>query len=418
MKKYQAEKAILLGVKVGKETWRECKLSLKELEGLAYTSGAIIVDTLKQELKMLNRPSFFGKGKILEIKEIIEKTQADLVIVDFDLSPAQNRNLEKDLEIKVVDRTGLILDIFALRARSKEGKMQVALAQAVYMLPRLVGAWSHFGKSGGGIGTRGPGETQLEEDRRVVRNKIASIRKDLEKITETRHLHRAKRESQPIPIVSLVGYTNAGKSTLLNRLTHAGVLSEDKLFATLDPTLRKFRLPSGREILFADTVGFIRKLPHELVEAFKSTFEEVSRSTLLVQVVDVSNPYWRDQMKTVRSVLKDLALDKKRMIIAYNKCDLMPGFKRKNGAMISALHGQGADDFISMIEDKLCTREKKLDFTVPYEKGETVNWVYRVGSVSSREDLSQGVRLVASLSSKFRKILKADPDIEIHGLIA
>ncbi|HEX5035394.1 MAG TPA: GTPase HflX [bacterium] len=344
----------MVGIRHPRQSTLDARESLFELERLVHTAGALVISTTQQELKKIEPSTFIGKGKLEEISDLVRETQADTVVFDEDLTPGQNRNLEEKLRCKVVDRTGLILDIFAQHARTKEGKLQVELAQCMYLMPRLVGQWAHFGRLGGGIGTRGPGETQLEVDRRRIRERISRIKGQLERVEVSRQLHRQKRAGVPIPTVAMVGYTNAGKSTLMNYLTHAGVLVEDKLFATLDPMVRRLSLPSGREVLLSDTVGFIRKLPHQLVDAFKATFEEVRGADLLLHVIDVSYPTWPQQKECVEAVLRELGLHHKPTIEVYNKIDLL-GASAANGhgARISARSGKGVPELLQQIEDRL-----------------------------------------------------------------
>ena len=282
--------------------------SVRELARLADTAGLEVVGEAVQTVRRINAGSFIGHGKVEEVRGRAEDARADVVIFDEPLSPAQQRNLERELNRKVIDRSALILDIFAQRARSLEGKMQVELAQLQYLLPRLTRQWTHLSRLGGGVGTRGPGETQLEVDRRRVRTRIGQLHRRLRDVERTRGLHRHERATVPFPTVALVGYTNSGKSTLMNRLTQAGVLVEDRLFATLDPTVRRLRLPEGLTVLLADTVGFIHKLPHQLVEAFKSTLEEVRAADLLLHVVDVSQSTWPEQVQVVDSVLEEIEI--------------------------------------------------------------------------------------------------------------
>jgi len=412
-----AERAILVGIRHPRESSLDARESLFELERLVHTAGAVVVATTQQEIKKIEPSSYVGKGKLEEITALIAQTQADTVVFDEDLTPGQNRNLEKAFRCKVVDRTGLILDIFAQHAKSKEGKLQVELAQCIYFMPRLVGQWEHFGRLGGGIGTRGPGETQLEVDRRRVRERISRIKQQLEKVETARHLHRNKREGVPIPTVAMVGYTNAGKSTLMNQLTQAGVLVEDKLFATLDPTVRRLKLPAGRQVLLSDTVGFIRKLPHALVEAFKATFEEVRAADLLLHVIDCSYPTWRQQKEVVESVLQELGLQDKPVIEVYNKIDLL-GASAANGhgVRISARTGQGVEELLNQIEDKLHADFRTFRIKVPYAKGDFLEWLYRVGEVQGREDEEDGVWMQVALSPDDAGRLRKERSIRMQVL--
>lgn len=302
------------------------RASLLELADLARTAGAKVVGSLTQRL---NKPThyYLGKGKLEQLKEAVQAKRVDTVICDDELTPTQQRNMERALEekIKVIDRTALILDVFAAHAQTREGRLQVELAQHEYLMPRLAGQWSHLERLGGGIGTRGPGESQIETDRRLVRNRIQRIKKALDQVSRQRDLYRARRRNEGIPVVSLVGYTNAGKSTLLNSLTAAGVTAEDKLFSTLDPVTRKVRLDSGREVLFTDTVGFIQKLPPAIVAAFRATLEEIREARIIVHVADVSSPNLANHIDEVESILEDLEITDKPTVLALNKADLLPG---------------------------------------------------------------------------------------------
>lgn len=311
--------AVLVGVCRYPQARWEAEDSLAELEQLARSAGARVADAVLQERDRLDPRYLIGKGKALEIRQ--RCAGADLVILDEELSGSQQRNLEELLGKRVVDRTGLILDIFAQRAQSREGKLQVELAQLDYFLPRLAGAWTHLERLGGGIGTRGPGETQLESDRRRIRTRMAKVRRDLEQVRRHRALLRRPRRKVPFPILALVGYTNAGKSSILNALTHAGVVVRDQLFATLDPTLRRLALPDDRVALLSDTVGFIRKLPHQLVAAFQATLEEIQEATVLLHVVDISHPHAEAQQAAVESVLGELGLAGRPTILVFNKID-------------------------------------------------------------------------------------------------
>ena len=325
----------------------EAEDSLAELEQLARSAGARVADAVLQERDRFDPRYLIGKGKALEIRQ--RCAGVDLVILDEELSGSQQRNLEQLLGKRVVDRTGLILDIFAQRAQSREGKLQVEMAQLDYLLPRLAGAWTHLERLGGGIGTRGPGETQLESDRRRVRTRMAKIRRDLEQVRRHRALLRRPRRKVPFPILALVGYTNAGKSSILNALTHAGVVVQDQLFATLDPTLRRLTLPGNRVALLSDTVGFIRKLPHQLVAAFQATLEEIQEAAVLLHVVDISHPHADAQQAAVESVLGELGLADRLTILVFNKIDRLgrspfvwrPGSGR---VAISAKTGAGLDE--------------------------------------------------------------------------
>lgn len=340
------EVAVLVGLRTGRAPRWVAEDSLEELARLAESAGASPRHTILQERPAPDPRTLIGAGKVEELRTLC-RGGVDLVIVDEDLSGSQQRNLERELGCKVIDRAGLILDIFAQRAMTREGKLQVELAQLQYLLPRLTRRWTHLERLGGGIGTRGPGETQLESDRRRLRVRMARIRRDLRKVRRHRGVLRRPRQKVPIPTLALVGYTNAGKSSLLNALTHASVYVADKLFATLDPTLRKVQLPSGRPALLSDTVGLIRKLPPQLVQAFKATLEEVQEADALVHVIDASHPQAAEQRAVVERVLEELGVAGKPVLAVHNKIDLLPeaaaaGLTRQEGPVaISALTGQG-----------------------------------------------------------------------------
>lgn len=295
--------------------------SLDELAELAATAGAEVVGRTTQRLATPNVTTYIGKGKVEDVSSEARRLEANVVIFDDELSPSQQRNLERALGTKVIDRTALILDIFAMRARTREGRLQVSLAQVQYLLPRLAGQWSHLERMEGAIGTRGPGETQIETDRRLVRSRILKLKRDLEEVRKQRALYRRNRERQGVPVVALVGYTNAGKSTLMNALARADVLAEDRLFATLDPVTRRLRLPTDETVLLTDTVGFIQKLPTDLVAAFRATLEELQDADLLLHVVDISHPSVFEQTQTVEATLGDLGVLAKPTLVVLNKCD-------------------------------------------------------------------------------------------------
>lgn len=358
----KVEKALLVGAYIpGKVSRPEAEESLSELAELARTAGAVVIRSHLQKIQRPNPAYYIGKGKAEEVKAEVEKEDIDLVIFDENLSPGQELNLNELLEAKVIDRTGLILDIFAQRARTREGKLQVELAQLNYLLPRLVGKGLALSRLGGGIGTRGPGESKLETDRRRVRERISRIKHDLEKVGKTRELHRLSRKSVPFPVIAIIGYTNAGKSTLFNRLskmpTGQGVLAEDKLFATLDPTVRKITLPERQTVLISDTVGFIKKLPHQLVEAFKATLEEVRAADILLHVIDSSHSNAEVQIESVNKVLEEIGASEKQVINVFNKIDriegeIVPAHLRlvaDGGVPVSAITGQGINDLIVAI---------------------------------------------------------------------
>ncbi|OUM99523.1 MAG: GTPase HflX [Paenibacillaceae bacterium ZCTH02-B3] len=386
----ERERVILVGL-VTDETRRsgvDPDESIRELSRLAETAGAEVAAVTVQHRPAPDPKWFVGKGKAEEIGRLAESHGAGTVIFDQELSAAQVRNLEPVLNAKIIDRTQLILDIFAGRARTREGMLQVELAQLNYLLPRLAGHGRHLSRLGGGIGTRGPGETKLETDRRHIRRRIGELRRQLESVKAHRELHRRRRRKSGVYQAALVGYTNAGKSTLLNRLTEAGVLAEDKLFATLDPTTRMLRLPGGGEVLLTDTVGFIRNLPHELVAAFRSTLEEVKEADLLIHVIDASSPAHREQREVVERVLADLGAGDKPVLVVYNKIDLcspdtVPFLKENGGALaISAFR----DEDLRRLTEAI---ERKLDggtavFRLPAARGDLAALAHRVGEVTER----------------------------------
>jgi GTP-binding protein HflX len=375
--------------------------TLLELERLADTAG---LETVARTTQVLRRPhpaTLVGAGKIEEVKALVGSERADVVVFDDALSPAQQRNLEKAFGCKVIDRSALILDIFAQRARSLEGKLQVELAQLQYLLPRLTRQWTHLSRQrGGGVGTRGPGETQLEVDRRRVRERIAQLRRRLGAVERTRHRHRAERRVLPTPTVALVGYTNAGKSTLMNALTRAGVLVEDRLFATLDPTLRRLRLPEGLTVLLGDTVGFIHKLPHQLVEAFKSTLEQVRTADLLLHVIDASHPTWAEQARVTEEVLAEIGAGEVPAIVVMNKADLVPAGERpaapRDAIWVSARTGAGLPALLARIEHVFAGGLARVRCELPSDRGDVVAWLRRSGRIIE-EYYRDGVVTVTAL---------------------
>lgn len=398
----QTERALLVGVDRQGE-W-DVDDSLSELAQLAETAGAVVVGSVWQKRSRADAAYFIGRGKVQEISLIRQEREANIVIFDDELSPAQQRNLEQVLGSKVIDRSALILDIFAQRARSHEGKLQVELAQLKYNLPRLGGQGLVLSRLGGGIGTRGPGETKLEVDRRRIRSRINDIEKEIENLKKHRALHRERRQAARIPTTALVGYTNAGKSTLLNKITEAGVLAEDKLFATLDPTTRRTKLPGGREILLTDTVGFIQKLPHQLIAAFRGTLEEVIHADLLLHVVDASHPQYEKHIQAVYQVLKELGADTKPVITVFNKVDkvdsshLVERMLREAGTIaISAADGTNIDKLLTLIEDSLLASTMDATLLIPYEESGFVNKLYEFATVDSVEYKPEGISVAVSL---------------------
>lgn len=358
------EVALLIGLKRPHQPRWEAEESLEELAQLAVSAGAESAFRVLQERSVPDPRTLIGRGKAEDIRELCEEG-VDLVIFDDDLTGSQQRNLEATLQRKVIDRTGLILDIFAQRARSREGKLQVELAQLKYLLPRLTGHGADLSRLGGGIGTRGPGETQLEVDRRRIRRRVIKIEEELEKVQRHRALLRRRRQKQALPTAALVGYTNAGKSSLLNALTHAKLPVADKFFVTLDPTLRKVILPGGRAVLLSDTVGFIKKLPHQLVAAFKATLEEMRASDILLHVIDIAHPQWQDQEQAVTAVLEELGMATKPLISLYNKVDKLPHpeaiaflSRRPRSVVTSANTGAGLSELKTVIAEMLESLEE------------------------------------------------------------
>jgi len=353
------EKVLLVGVQTNRGTRQQVEESLQELAALTDTAGAVVSDMVIQNLPRPQPRYYIGEGKVFEISQIVSEKGIDLIIFDEELSPSQQRNLEDTIGVRVIDRTCLILDIFARRARSREGKIQVELAQLNYLLPRLTGRGVMMSRLGGGIGTRGPGETKLEMDRRRIKERISKLKRDLEVVRKTRELHRKKRETYHIPVISLVGYTNSGKSTLFNFITKSSVLAEDKLFATLDPTTRLVKLNGANKFFLIDTVGFIRKLPHQLVESFKATFEEILASDLLVNVVDVSSPSFEEHIRVVMNTLKEMNANNIPVITAFNKIDIVDDVEYVNrvvesygnSVIISAVTGIGVNRLIELIRN-------------------------------------------------------------------
>lgn len=398
----QTERAILVGVE-RPGSW-DVADSLAELAQLAETAGAEIIGRLWQKKDRPDAATFVGRGKVQEIAAARQEQGANLVIFDDELSPAQQRNLEQALGVKVLDRTALILDIFAQRARTHEGKLQVELAQLKYNLPRLGGQGLVLSRLGGGIGTRGPGETKLEVDRRRIRDRISDIEREIEQIKRHRHLHRQRRQASRIPGVALVGYTNAGKSTLLNALTDADVLAEDKLFATLDPTTRKITLPGGQEALLTDTVGFIQKLPHQLVAAFRATLEEVVQADLLLHVIDASHPRCQEQSDAVFRVLGELGAAGKPVITVYNKIDRLDSphlkdrlLRLEDSVAISALSRDGTDTLLGLIRSFLRRQSRDAVLLLPYGESGLLARLYDLGAVNAADYVESGIRVSVSL---------------------
>ena len=403
------EKVILLGVDVGDDT----KESMKELAELVDTAGAIVLDSIIQSRERIHPGTYLGKGKIEEVRERIERLDATGVVCDDELTPAQLRNLEGLLDTKVMDRTMVILDIFAKRATTSEGKIQVELAQLKFSAARLIGLRSSLSRLGGGIGTRGPGEKKLEMDRRLIHERISQLKSELKKVESHRELIRKSRDENLAFNVAIVGYTNAGKSTLLNKLTDANILAEDKLFATLDPTTRKLKLGSGQEILVTDTVGFIRKLPHHLIEAFKSTLEEAKYANLLVHMVDASNEEASSQMLVVYDTLRSLDVVDKDIITVFNKTDLIKegeelprDFHADKILKMSAKTGEGIEDLKKTIENILQSQRVYLEHIFSYKDAGKIALIRKFGEIKSEEYIDDGISIKAYIPAEiFGKVM-------------
>ena len=408
------ERALLAALRLPRQRRFEVEESLDELGRLAESAGAEVVGRVTQERQAPTPQLYFGKGKVDELKASSEREGANLMISDDPLSPVQERNLGGSLGLKVIDRTALILDIFAQRARTMEGKLQVELAQLSYLLPRLVGQWKHLERLGGGIGTRGPGETQLESDRRMIRHRIEKIRGELGRVRVHRRLLRDRRKAAGVPVVALVGYTNAGKTTLLNRLTGAAHTAADRLFVTLDPAARVVSRPSRAPFILTDTVGFIRKLPHQLVAAFKATLEELEEADVLLHVVDASHPGLDEQMEAVESLLGELELGERPTIVALNKVDRLAAdaaldalVDRFDGVAVSARTGEGMDALLDRIERALRPGVERVSLRIPYREGTALAQCYERGRVLSRSDEVDGIVLEVELPRRLLGPLKA-----------
>ena len=392
------EKFILVGVETGKDRMEE---SLTELEELLETAGGETVGRVIQNLESINKATYVGKGKVDEIRELAEELGADGIVCDDELSPAQLSNLKDELDIKVLDRTLVILDIFAAHAQTSEGKLQVELAQLKYRSSRLTGLGKNLSRLGGGIGTRGPGESKLESDRRAIRERVSQLRSEIEKVESSRETLRKHRMSDGIPVIAIVGYTNAGKSTFLNKITDAGILAEDKLFATLDPTTRNLKIPDGEEVLFTDTVGFISKLPHNLVDAFKSTLEEAKYADLILHVADASNPEVDEQMKVVYRTLEELKVTGKPVVTFLNKQDkleeerIIKDIKADAVVKGSAKTGEGIDELLSKITEILREGKVLIDTVLSYADTSKISVIRKKGQLLSEEYEGDGIKVKA-----------------------
>lgn len=411
------ERAILMGIDWCKGSW-PVERSLDELERLASTAGAEVVGRLTQRLDRPVPKSFIGAGKVVELSGLVQATGADVVIFDDDLTPSQQAHLEKAVgnPVKIIDRTALILDIFGLHAKTREGRLQVQLAQLQYLLPRLRGMWSHLAKeqTRGGIGSRfGQGESQLEVDRRMIRNRISVLRRELAELEKRRGVQAKERAASPAFRVALCGYTNAGKSTLLNRLTGSCVLSQDKLFATLDPTTRAYALPGGRSMTLTDTVGFIQKLPHGLVEAFKSTLSELHGADLILKVVDVSDDDRERHLEAVESVLRDIGADEQPSVTVFNKVDLLSSeeahglaFRDPRAVLFSARTGEGLEELTARIAQEASSRDELVDVVLPYREGRLLAIIREQGQVITESYDPAGIELVCKVSQRIKAMLE------------
>lgn len=407
------EKVVLVGLETQHAQWN-IEETMRELAQLAETAGAEPVAEIVQKRSKPDSAYYVGKGKAEDIRLIVEETGADLVIFDDELSPSQKRNLEEVVGTRVVDRTALILDIFAQRAKTREGILQVELAQLNYLLPRLTGLGIQLSRLGGGIGTRGPGETKLEVDRRRIRKRISDLRHEIEEIKKHRTLHRKARQAVPLPVVTLVGYTNAGKSTLLNTLTDADVFAEDKLFATLDPTTRQVELHDGSRFLLTDTVGFIQKLPHHLVAAFRATLEEVLEADLLLHVVDASHPQAAEQMAAVNEILAKLQAQELPVIVVFNKMDLpeahaaLPVLARdwSDHVTVSAAKGAGLEDLLVRVDEVIRGGHQRLEITLPFGSEKILAVIRRHGKLETEEYTAEGIRVRAVLPKAWADKIK------------
>ena len=406
------EKVVLIGVWTDGD-FDQTQRSLAELAQLAETAGSQVLDVLVQRRDRPDPATYIGSGKLQELHQIVMATGADTVICNGELSPSQLSKMEKVVKVKVIDRTWLILDIFAQHARSREGKAQVSLAQMQYMLPRLRGWGDALSRQSGGIGTRGPGETKLESDRRRIGKSMSKLRREIKEMGVARTTQRAQRRRSNVPAVAIAGYTNAGKSSLLNRLTDAGVLVENALFATLDPTVRQAKTPGGREFTLSDTVGFVRDLPHQLVEAFRSTLEEVAASDLILHVVDGSDPDPEGQLSAVRKVLTDIDAHNIPELVVINKADAADPFvidriklHEKNAIAVSALTGEGIAELVALIDQQLPHPQIDIKATIPYDRGDLLARAYREGNVLSRTDTESGTVVVAKVPQLLANLLE------------
>lgn len=398
----EPEVAVLVGIDMG---LYNAQVSMDELEELARTAGAVVAAKIIQKRDKPDSATYVGSGRLEEIKTFTEANDVDLLIFDGELTPSQQRNIEDETDIRVIDRTTLILDIFAARARSNEGKIQVELAQLKYSLPRLGGKGAEMSRLGGGIGTRGPGESKLESDRRHIRRRIQSLQEELVQIAKRRENLRARREKDGVETVAIVGYTNAGKSTLMNTLTNAGVLAENKLFATLDPTSRALTLPDGRTVMLIDTVGLVRRLPHQLVDAFRSTLEEAANATVILNLCDASDECCTEHLNVTMNLLAALGCADKPIISVLNKCDLCGGSfvlpAQGEFVMISAKTGEGLGNLLAKIQLSLPLTRRKAELLIPYNEGGLVNYIREEGILIKEDYRADGIYVKAVVDIQF-----------------
>lgn len=401
----EPEPALLVAVDTGEY---DVEASLEELAELAKTAGAAVLGTLTQKRESPDKATAIGAGRLAELREVCENTGAALVIFDNELTATQQRNLADELPCRVIDRTALILDIFAARARSAEGRLQVELAQLQYRLPRLAGQGAALSRLGGGIGTRGPGESQLESDRRHIRRRIGALKQQLAQVEKRRAGQRARRRKEGVQTVALVGYTNAGKSTLLNALTDAGVLAEDKLFATLDPTARALRLPDGRQVLLVDTVGFVRRLPHHLVDAFRSTLEEAAQADVLLNICDAASPDAAEHLAVTRALLADLGCTDRPILPVLNKCDIAVGVEEPipGAVRISARTGEGIPALLTALAAALPPDRRRVRLLLPFREGALTERCRREGAVEAETYTDEGVRMTVTLGARMLDAVK------------
>ena len=407
----EKERVILVGVSLTDQ--EDTRKSLEELKELVSTAGAQTVGYVVQSREQMHPATYVGKGKIAEIKDLLWELEATGIVCDDELSPVQMKNLQDELDVKVMDRTLVILDIFAARASTSEGKIQVELAQLKYRQTRLTGFGTAMSRLGGGIGTRGPGEKKIEMDRRLIKNRIAQLNRELRDVKRHREVTRENRSRNRVPVAAIVGYTNAGKSTLLNQLTGAGILAEDKLFATLDPTTRERKLPGGQKILFTDTVGFIRKLPHHLIEAFRSTLEEAKYSDMIVHVVDASSRQMDEQMHIVYETLQNLGITDKPVVTVFNKTDrpdsdsLAKDLRADYTVRMSAKNGEGVDEFLKTVEAVLRQQKVYIENLYTYQETSKIQMIRRYGELQSEEYREDGIFVSAYVPEEiYQKVKK------------